>query len=62
MENNQRFTDAVLDAQVNITLRIAEQKDYRLPSLLPRRRAGQEKTHGLRHEGPCGMQVFENKD
>ena len=58
MEINQRFMDAVLDAQVNITLRIAEQKDYRLPSVLPRMYAGQEETQDIRREVSGDLQVY----
>ncbi len=58
MEINQRFMDAMLDAQVNITLKIAEQKDYHLPSVLPRMYAGQEETQDIRREVSGDLKVY----
>ena len=39
----------------------ATQTDYQLPSVKPRKYAGQEEYHEIQHEGPGGRQVSQSK-
>ena len=61
MDTNQRFKNAGMEVEVNISMRIAEQSNYRLPSVPARLYAEQEKTQDTQREKPSGRQLSQSK-